>query len=445
MSLTRRQFLGSSGAAIVAGTMAKRSVFGANDRINLGFIGCGSRGRSVTGGLMSEGAQLTYLCDLRQDRLDETWAFLSHEQEAEPAKVHDMHEVFAADDVDAVVIGTPDHWHAVPTVWACQAGKDVFVEKPASHNIFESQKMVEAAEKYGCIVQLGTQNRSAHYMHEARERIQNGELGDIALVKVYNLLPGGPFHLDDPTDIPNAFVDGGWDTWLGRTPREWPYHSNLFRAGWKHFWEFTGGDMADDGIHQIDAAFMVMGDRGTPRTVGGMAGRYVHTGDDSERPDVQVVNWDFGDHIVTFELSGYPSYMRKTDGSTRAGDAFPDWRTNATRIEIYGSDRFMYLGRHGGGWVIQEDGETVEQMAGTVPDMEHYRNFLDCVRSREKPTADIAVTHASNVAMHMANIAHRLGNVSLNLDQAAERFDSDEANTYIDPPGREEYSMPAIV
>ncbi len=445
MAMTRRQFLSSSGAAMIAGTMAKRSVFGANDRISLGFIGCGHRGTRVTGGLMEEGARLAYLCDLRRDRMESAWEFLSHAQDTPPTMVHDMHEVFADDSVDAVVIGTPDHWHAVPTVWACQAGKDVYVEKPASHNIFESRKMVEAAEKYGRIVQLGTQNRSAAYMRAARERIANGDLGAIGLVKVYNLLPGGPFHLNEPEDPPDSFVEGGWDMWLGRTTRSWPYHANLFSNGWKHFWEFTGGDMADDGIHQIDAAFMVMGDRGVPRSVRCMAGRYVHGGDDSERPDVQVVDWDFGDHIVTFELSGYPDYMRKTDGSTRAGDAFPDWRTNATRIEIYGSERFMYLGRHGGGWVIQEDGETVDRMSGVVPDMEHYANFLECVRTRERPAGDIAVTHASNVAMHMANIAHRMGNTALNFDAHTERFDNSEANAHIDPPGREQYSMPETV
>ena len=443
MGMTRRQFLGSSGAAVVAGAMARNTAFGANDRVNIAMIGCGFRGRMVTGGLMSEGAQLTYLCDLRQDRMDDAWAFLSHEQETAPKMTKDMNEVFASDEVDAVVVSTPDHWHALPTIRACQAGKDVFVEKIHSHNIFESMKVAEAAMKHGRIVQVGTQCRSAEYVMAARDRIAEGALGDVALVKVYNAKSGGAFHLGEPEDPPEGF---DWNTWVGRTPKEWPYYDSVFRHGYHHFWDFNGGDMAGDGIHQIDMALMLLGDPGLPKSVRCIGGRFVYGDDDSERPDVQVATWEFDNCVVSFDLTGYPAYMRKTDGSTREGDNFPDWATNATRIELYGSNGLMYAGRHGGGWVIHEEGgEPVESMAGRVPDIPHAQNFLECIRTREQPTANPFVAHPSNVMVHMANIAHRMGNISLNFDSETQRFNSTEANTYIDPPSRDEFRVPRVV
>ncbi len=443
MALTRRQFLEGSAAAVAAGALAHRPAKAANDRIGIALIGCGSRGRRVTGGMMSEGAQLTHLCDLHPERLDVTWDFLSQEQEAKPKLVKDFEDVLASDEVDAVVIGTPDHWHAPLSVLACQAGKDVYVEKPHTHNIFETWKMEQAAEKYGQIIQVGTQNRSAEYIEEARKRIQDGALGNVPLVKVYNVKPGGPFYLDEPGTPPDGF---NWDKWLGPVPTEWPYHESLFRRGWMQYWDFTGGDLALDNPHQLDIALKVMGDPGVPKSVRCLGGRYAHRDDDAERPDLQVASWDFGDFIITNDNTGYPDYMRKTDGSTRDGDDFPFWPMNATRVELYGEDRFMYIGRMGGGWVIMErNGEVAESMPGRRPDMAHYVNFLDCVRSREKPNADITVSNPHNVCIHMANIAHRLGDIALNYDAEAGEFDNAEANSLIRPEQRQAFAVPEEV
>jgi len=447
---TRRAFLRNSGQAAAGAAVGWRAltaagaerVRGANERVNLAMIGCGGRGRYVTRGLIELGANLTYLCDLHADRLKSSWQFLSQVQKSVPRLVGDMDQVYAAKDVDAVVVSTPDHWHAPATIRACQAEKDVYVEKPHSHNIWESGKMVEAARKYKRIVQVGTQNRSAPYNLAALEYVRSGKLGKIGLVKVYNMKSGGPFKLGKPGTCPKGF---DWDQWLGKAPNR-PYHGHIFRGGWHQFWDFSGGDMADDGIHQLDLALMLMGDPPVPTSVRALGGRYVHRGDDSQRPDVQVVSWDFGTFVMTCEVTGYPRYMLKTTGTIRRNDVLPYWTHNATRIELYGSELMMTIGRHGGGWIVQKSGgKLAEKMYGRVADEPHYRNFLACVKSRKAPTADVAIAHASNVALHMGNIAHRVGNIALRYDAKANRFDHDGANRLLKPPYRKGYEIPEVV
>jgi predicted dehydrogenase len=447
--MKRRAFLSASGKAAGAamGAMALASarpgkVASAAERVNVAMVGCGGRGGDVTRGLIEKGATLTCLCDLHEGRLADSWRFLSKVQKTKPRLVKDMRRVFDAKDVDAVVVSTPDHWHGPAAILACQAGKDVYVEKPHAHNIWESGRMVEAARKYDRIVQVGTQNRSAPYNHAALEYVKSGKLGRIGLVKVYNMKPGGAFRLGNPGSQPAGF---DWDRWLGRAP-ERAYHQRIFHHGWHHFWDYSGGDMADDGIHQIDLALMLMGDPGMPESVRAVGGRYAHKGDDSECPDVQIVDWDFGSFVMTFELTGYPKYMRKTTGTIRRNDVFPYWTQNATRIELYGSELMMTVGRHGGGWIVQTSGgKLVEKKFGRVPDHPHWKNFVECVKSRKKPNADVGVAHASNVVMHMGNIAHRAGNVSLRYDADTGRFDSDDANRLIKPTYRKGYEVPERV
>jgi len=443
-AMTRRTFLKKGGrsaaglsVAAVTAASAKR-VLGANERINIALIGCGGRGRYVMYGLAEQGARVTCLCDLLDSRLDDGAKFLAKVQDAKARPVKDMQQVFDSEDVDAVIIATPDHWHAPATIRACQAGKDVYVEKPPSHNIWEGGKMVEAARKYKRIVQVGTQNRSGPYNLKALEYLRSGKLGKIGLVRVFNMKSGGPFRLGDPGKQPDGF---NWDAWLGRAAAR-PYHQGLIR-GWLHFWDFCGGDMGNDGIHQIDLALMLMGDPGMPKSVRALGGRYCHRGDDSQVPDVQMVNYDFGDFVMTFELTGYPRYMEKTTATIRRKDEFPYWTQNATRIEFYGSELMMILGRHGGGWVVMTSaGKVVEKMYGRPCDEPHYQNFLECVRSRKAPTADIAVTHQTCSTMHMGNVAHRAGNTALVYDAKTGAFDKDEANRLLKPDYRKGYEIP---
>lgn len=449
-NITRRQFLSDSGKhAAIGGTvfsaMTSRHVLGANERVNIALIGCGGRGTSVTIGLASRAdVELTYLCDLRDDRLETSAKRIAERVGGRaPKKVKNMQEVFDAKDVDAVIVGTPDHWHSPITIFACQAGKDVFVEKPPSHNIWEGRKMVESARKYKRVVQVGTQNRSAPYELAAAEYIRSGGLGDIHLVKVFNLKKGGPFHLGDPGQPPNDF---NWDAWLGPAPKR-PYHERLFLRGWHHFWDFSGGDLADDGIHQLDLAMMLMGDPGLPSAVSCSGGRFHHKSDESQVPDVQVVSYDFPNFVMTFELTQYPQYMSKTHGDIRHGDKFPYWLQNSTRIEIYGSKEQMIIGRHGGGWqAFTSGGKIVKQRYGRHPDPEHQQNFVESIKSRKRPNADIELGHRSAVMIHVANIAHRVGNQKLQFDGAKERFiDHQEANKLVKRHYRKGYQLPETV
>jgi predicted dehydrogenase len=335
-----------------------------------------------------------------------------------------MREVFDSKDIDAVLIATPDHWHAPAAIMACQAGKDVYVEKPHAHNMRESRLLLEASRKHNRIVQVGTQNRSCPYNHAAREYIASGKLGGVHLVKVFNLKPGKPFNMEALEARPQGL---DWDKWLGPAP-ERPWHQNIYRSGWHHFWDFSGGDMADDGIHQLDLAMMVMGETSFPGKVACIGGRKAFRGDDSEVPDTQVVSYDFDRFIMTFELTEWPRYMEKTTGTIRRNDELPYWTQNSTRIELYGTERMMTLGRHGGGWqVTTSGGKVVDQMFGRPGDEPHAVNFLECVKTRKTPTADVAIAHKSISLVHTANIAHRIGNQTVQYDGATEKFLGNEA------------------
>ena len=422
-SMNRREFVAGSlkglGAASLGWTaLSADRVLGANERVRFALIGCGGRGRFVARGLVEQGAELVYLCDLHSERLAQTLQFLEPVLRGKPEQTKDMRRVLDDKGVDAVVIATPDHWHALATIQACQAGKDVYVEKPHSLNIWESRKMVEAARKYDRVVQVGTQNRSAPYTLEAVEYVRSGELGTIGLVKVYNLKSGGEFWLGDPGTKPRDF---DWNVWLGPAP-ERPYHQKIFRHGWLKFWDFAGGDMASDGIHQFDLAFMLLGDPQVPRKVACVGGRKVFR-DDRQIPDVQVATFDFPDFVLTMEMTNYPRYMQKTTATIRRNDLLPYWTQNATRIELYGAELMMTIGRHGGGWqVTTSGGKVVKQMYGRPADDPHYVNFIQCVKDRKRPTADIEIAHNSLAAIHLANITHRMGNISLEFDAEKERI-----------------------
>lgn len=447
-TITRRRFM-SKGGQLVAGVAlgswtaaSAQRVLGANDRINLALIGCGGRGRFVARGLAEHGGTLACLCDLRDDRLDVAAQFVGEVQRAAPRREKEMRRVFDAKDIDAVIVATPDHWHGLATIRACQAEKDVYVEKPHAHNIWESGQIIAAARRHNRIVQVGTQNRSGPYVMQARDYIQSGKLGKVHFVKVCNLKSGRPFNLG----AAGAKPDFDWDAWLGRAPVR-AFNPRIANSGWHQFWDYSGGDMANDGIHQLDVAMMLMGDPGLPTSVRALGGRYAHAGDDSEVPDVLAVNWDFGGRFVlSFEMTGYPQYMQKEQPVLHQNQPIPSWSLHATRVEVYGSDFLMTLGRHGGGFVVQQvGGKLVEKVvAEHHPDFDHYQNFLDCLRSRKTPNAHLGVAHASNAVVHLGNIAHRMGNVALNFDPKTCRFDNERANAMIKPEYRKGYELPDV-
>jgi predicted dehydrogenase len=449
-TITRRHFIHRSGQGLVGaaagagalGALQRTMAAGANDRVRIALIGCGGRGKIVVRNLIETGAEIACLCDLNPARLESAATELAEAMPRKPRLTGEVRTVWDDPGIDAVVIATPDHWHSPLAIDACRAGKDVYVEKPHAHTIWESRQLVAAARRYQRIVQVGTQNRSAPYNQLALDYVKSGKLGRIALIKVYNLEPGRAFRLGEPGNPP-AGLD--WDRWLGPAPVR-PWHQRLYQGGWHHFWDFSGGDMIDDGIHQMDLALMLMGDRNRPRAISACGGKMAYPEADGETPDVQVVNYEFDDFVLTFEMTNYPRYMQKSSADIRRNDLLPYWTMNATRIEIYGSELMMTVGRHGGGWITaQVGGRIVDKQYGRPGDEPHARDFIDCVRTRRRPNADVEVAHTSCSIVHLGNIAYRIADQKLRFDWDRERFvGSPAADKLLKRDYREKYAVPEM-
>ena len=441
---SRRRFLKRTGAATAASLSipaiaAPRSP---GETVRLALIGCGGRGTGLATSFAGrDDTQITHVCDLLDSRLEgSSRAIARHQHGKVPKKLKRVEDLLEEKDLDAVIIGTPDHWHTPLAIMACQAGKDVYVEKPFSHNMFEGRMLVKAARKHKSIVQVGTQNRSAPYNLAALEYIRSGKLGDIHLAKIYNLKAGGPYRLGNSQPQSKGF---DWARWLGPAP-ERPYHSGIFHAGWHKFWDFSGGDLADDGIHQIDLACLLLGDPGMPRSVAATGGRLHFKDDDAEVPDTQVIQFEFPGMVVTVENTNYPAYMKKI--VNRNADVFPHWPHCATRIELYGSKEQMMIGRHGGGWqAFTTGGKVSAEMHGRHPDPLHQKNFIDSIKTRESPNSDVEILHASTALVHLGNIATRVDHAKLAFDDKTEQFageGSGPANKLLKRQNKNQYSVP---
>jgi len=456
-NVTRRDFVGRStrgaaalaaGASVLAAPLSTKAR-SANEKVVLALIGAGGRGRMVTASLLKcPGVRIKTVCDVEDARGQKAVADFEKTQGSAPTFVKDMREVLDDKDVDGVVVATPEHWHALATVWACQAGKDVYVEKNVSSSIGEGRKMVEAARKYKRIVQAGTQTRSAPYMFAARDYVRGGGLGDVLYAKVfgmYSFVYGGYPRKAVANSDPPAGLD--WDRWLGPAPQQ-PYNRHLHRQ-WYGYWRFSGGN-ASDAIHTLDAARMVLGDPPHPKSVQCVGGRWKFDKqeDNGVMPDVMIVTYEFDKMAMSFDCTGFTEkYMFKTPMSIRQSDQFPHWSQNTSRIEIYGTKRMMYLGRVGGGFqVLEADNKVVEQQYGRFPDEPHAANFVDCIRSREEPNADVEQGHKAATLEHLAILSYRLGNQKLAFDGKSETFvDNDEADKRLLPTYRKNYSMPEEV
>jgi predicted dehydrogenase len=428
--LDRRRFLARSakaGVGLASGiTILKdsASVRGApaNEKLVLALVGVG-RGTIVAQGLAQRGdCEFAYIADVNRDRLKPEGRLIIDAQGGKPARLsQDFRKALDDKAVDAMVIATCQHWHALATVWSCQAGKDVYVEKPASHTCWEGRKMVEAARKYKRIVQVGMQNRSAPYVFEALKFLRAGRLGDIHFCRVYQQRLSNANCTLGPDSAPPAGLD--WEMWNGPAPAR-RFNATLF-ANKNSFWNYGGGDIEADGVHQLDLARWLC-NVDYPRSVVSTGGRYASRGD-AEVPDTQVVLYDFGRLTMTMEYTGYTPYMMKSDAALRDGDFFPYWPQNSTRIELYGTKGLMIMGRHGDGWQVfahpkDRQPVVVAQKKGRFPDAPHQANFVECVRSRRTPNADILEGHRSALASHLGNISYRLGWQKLVFDAKTEQI-----------------------
>lgn len=442
--------MGASSSLLVAGRRAARS---ASDKVVLGLIGAGGRGRLLARAMAAlENVSFKHVCDVEDARAARAVAELEKIQGAKPRATGEMRRVFDDKDVHGVIVATPEHWHAPATIRACQAGKDVFVEKNISRTIWEGRKMIEAARKYDRVVQAGFQCRSAPYIAAARDYVREGHLGTVLYVKAYGMLPftyGGYPRKPTPDSDPPPGLD--WDKWLGPMP-ERPYNAELHRK-WYGYFGFSGGN-ASDAIHTLDVARLMVGDPPHPKAVHCVGGRWQYD-DGGDMPDVQIVTYQFDRMAMTFENTGFTPYMFKTPGAIRFGNKLPFWPRNSSRIEVYGTKRMMYLGRHGGGWQVYAGGpkeleagfgRPVAQQFGMFPDQPHVENFVGCIRTRQRPNGDVEVCHHSASLEHLANMAYRLGNQMLVFDGRTETFSANEAaNKMLRPKYRKDYGVPEEV
>jgi len=440
-SVNRRTFLkGSLSAAAMAAVLPQRASHAANDKIILGVMGVGGRGRQVAQMFATRpDVEVAWLCDPDSQRLGPAKQAIEQAQGKAPQTAQDFRRILDDKNVDALLNATPDHWHALGTILACQAGKDVYVEKPLAHNVWEGRKMIEATRKYKRVVQVGMQTRSAPYAMEAAEQIKSGKLGDVHMIRVFNMMQHPMMAEGSEQPVPEGF---DYDLWCGPAPKL-PYNP---KRSWLNQWEYSCGPIPGDAIHQLDLARMLFGNKSYPDTVA-YTGGVKALRDGRTIPDTQIALYEYDDFTLVFEAGLWTPYMKKIAMNIRDGDLFPDWPFCATRIEVLGTKGFMYVGRHGGGWqIFDSDDKVIESRFGRQGDKWHQENFLQCIRTRQMPNADVEQGHYSALLCHMANISGLVGNQKLRFDPKTETFaDAPGANKHLKRTYREPWVVPEEV
>jgi len=427
---------------IVAGGALAMRAFGANDRINLAVIGVGGRGTAHLGIINGQqNATVAAVCDVNQAQTERASARLEKLQGSKPKVYSDMRKLFDDKDIDAVTVATPNHWHALTTIWAVEAGKDVYCEKPASYNIFESQRMTAHARKTNRMVQIGMQSRSTEHKQRAMQLLRDGAIGKLYMARGI-CFKRRPSIGRTPVEPVPAGVN--WDLFLGPAAME-PYTKNHHVYNWHWFWNTGNGDIGNQGIHEMDMTRWGLG-VGLPKTVSSTGGKYAYD-DDQETPNNQIASFDYGGAEIVFEVRGLPTpsesaikFQPPTGQALSGGNSIGNTFFGDKGYMSVDTDGFqIYLGdKH-------EPGESMKSAPGKGDDSNaHMANFLKAVRSRkhEDLNADVAEGAASAILVHMANTSYRLGR-KLAFDPTEEKFLNDsEANKM---KTRNPYRAPYIV
>ena len=424
----RRHFLKSTaaGAASLAGLNAR--ALGANERIQLALIGGRNQGRGVALRAIKQGAEIRTLCDIDEAISAKVAPELEQAQGRAPSVVKDFRRVLDDKQIDAVIIATPDHWHTHMAIPACQAGKDVYCEKPLSQTIREGQWIRDAARKYNRVVQVGTQRRSIEHFRTATDYVASGKLGKLCMVKAWmcQLRPtiGRP-----PDGTPPSSVD--YDVWLGPAPKR-PFNQNRFHYNWRFFYDYGNTELGNQGIHMLDVALAgIQKLRGKekclPKHISGHGGIY-WLDDAKEVPDTQLINYDFGDLLLVWELRSFGGH-HALEG-TAAGTGF------------YGTEGTLIV--DGSGWQVYGPKETKPILQIYDSGGSHEGNFLECVKSRKRPNGDIEVGRLSTTLCHLGNICQRLGR-DIRFDAETETFGNDAAaNAMLTKTYRDSYPVPKV-
>jgi predicted dehydrogenase len=405
---TRRGFLRTSLIAGTAGGLShlysragtsspSMAPAGSNDRIGVAVAGVRGKGQQLARVFSQlEGVELRALCDADRDVLDRE---LNRYRQENPrvASYIDFRKLLENQDIDAVVIATPNHWHSLMGIWACQAGKDVYVEKPVSHNIWEGRKLVEAARKHDRIVQTGTQSRSDTALQEVFAYLQAGNLGKMKVARGLCYKRRDSIgRVMGPQQIPEN-VD--YDLWTGPAPLV-PLMRRELHYDWHWVWMTGNGDIGNQGVHEMDMCRWVLGRDKLPHRVMSIGGRFGYQ-DDAETPNTQIAVYDYQPVPLIFEVRGLP---QRKDGP--AMDLYRGVRVGV----VVECEEGYFAGGSGGGWLYDNQGKRIRQFAGSGGG-EHPANFIQAVRSRNAGdlTADIEEGHLSSALCHMGNISHRLG------------------------------------
>lgn len=390
------------------------------------FIGTGRMGlTNINNAKKQENLAVAAVCDVYQPNLEK-----GAKAAGDGVKtVRDFREILADKSIDVVCISTPDHWHAYQTVEACKAGKDVYVEKPIGVTIEEGQKMVAAARKYKRVVQAGTMQRSAVHFQKAVEVVKSGVLGDITFVRTWNAGLQKADGIGNPPDgDPPSELD--WEMWLGPAPKR-PYNANRFGVDpkafshFRWFWDYAGGMMTDWGIHWLDIVQMAFNE--TMPNVCTAAGGKFRLKDNRETPDTIQVTYEYPGFLATYEnRTGHSQMIHGSGGG----------------ILFQGSEATMFLDRSRYA-IIPERNSTVQALEVKAEDSgnaRHWANFLECVRTREKPISDIEICHKSTSTCHLGNISLR-SKLRVDYDPVREFIAQPEARKYFSREARKPWTL----
>jgi len=414
---------GAAGAgprrATAAATAAGKA---AGERIRVGLMGCGGRGNTLVAGFARRpDVEGKYLCDVAPRQLPRVAKTVEGVTGKAPRQLTDFRRMLEDPALDALIVATPDHWHALATVLGCQAGKHIFVEKLVSQNVWEGRKMVEAARKYKRVVQAGLKTRGGAYTRKAVDFVQSGKLGRVTLVHCYHMVGSGGGR---PSQLVAGPVPEGfnWDMYCG--PGRLLEYKSPHKRLLGQSWDFNAGPIFGDGVHQLDAVRWIIG-KGFPKAVHHEGGIYA-AADGSVFPDTENITYEYDDLLFTFHGSRVTPSMKKIDYAIRDLDVFPDWLSCGTKVMIYGDKSMMAFGRHGGGWQAWgPDGRVLSEAHGPEPTNELIDDFVECVKTGNRPICDIEEGHVSSAMCHLANISFRLGNRRLRFDAAQETFPDD--------------------
>lgn len=424
---SRRDLL--TGAAAVSASLALggRVKASPNDRVQVCVIGIRGRGAGVgkTFAGLPE-VQVTHICDVNESLLESYGKQIAEVQKSTPKAIIDLRRALDDKSVDAIVVTTPDHWHALATIWGCQAGKHVYVEKPISNNIFEGRQMVAAARKHDRVVQVGTQSRSVAHYAEIVKLLHEGRIGRVHMAKAWNsqMRRRVPKVADEP--VP-AGLD--WNIWQGPAP-ERSYNANRYTYGWRWLWDYGTGDMGNDGVHDLDIARWGLG-VDYPTEVQCTADKLVFAGDIQETPDTQIVTFKFPEKqaMLVYEQRLWSPYHQE---GFENGVAF------------YGSEGYIVVGRQG--WkLVEKRNHVVSDNKVTFSDVPHVQNFIDAVKNGSQLNCDIEEGYKSTLLAHLGNLAYRVGR-PLKFDAASQSIVGDqEANLLTKREGRSEFRIPDLV